>query len=153
VWGIHSRRGVTAGSQALAIQALAREPRYLEFHSGSVAQVRDWIKTRTGLDLPLPAELSPSVRLIGAQMVDGATAEVKCRIGDHDATLLVSKASATLRGVAGHRFLGTESYQGTRVSSWIMRGQMYTLACAAPGDFRVECLLCHADTDRLSTLN
>ena len=144
VWGIFPRKVLSP--QALAIQALNRGPEELELQSGTVSEIRSWVKTRTGLDLPLSSETSRRVRLKGVCAVKGATPtiEVAYRVGSHNAALLVSKASPEMAGDGKHRFLKCEATGGARVSSWIMRGQLYTLAYAAPGDLRDECLLCHS---------
>jgi hypothetical protein len=34
-------------------------------------------------------------------------------------------------------------------SSWVMRGQLYSLAYADVNDFHAACLLCHAGGERL----
>jgi len=78
---------------------------------------------------------------------------VAYRVSGHNAALLVSKADPAISGDGRHRFLKCESTGGTRVSSWVMRGQLYTLAYAAPGDLRDECLLCHNGTVSMTAAN
>jgi hypothetical protein len=126
----------------------------LELRSDEVAEVRRWVKDNTGLEIPLAANPSPLVRLVGARVVSKAppTAEITFKVGDRDVTLVVSKAVRT-PGQVAHRFLTSESYRDAKVSSWTMRGQLYTLACATPGDLRAACLLCHAGAGQLTALN
>jgi len=153
VWGFFPRRALSP--QELAIQALERGPENLELESGAVSEIRAWVRKRTGLDLPLPSATSASVRLKGVCAVKGGapTIEVAYRVSGHNAALLVSKASPAIAGDTRHRFLKCESTGGIRVSSWIMRGQLYTLAYSAPGDLRDECLLCHAAAVSMTALN
>jgi len=115
----------------------------IEFHSAKAAQVSAWVKANTGLDIPLPDQ-PEGVQLVGARVLKGETTavEVAYRVGGHDAKLLVSKVESGLAVHSGHRFLGNP---GTRASSWIMKDQRYTLACAEPGDLRAACTLCHVD--------
>jgi len=150
VWGIFPRRALSP--QSLAIAALNRGPEDLDLQSDTVSEIRAWVKTRTGLDLPLPAETSQMVRLKGVCAVKGGF-EVSYRVSGHNAALLVSKASSAMPADTRHRFLKCESTAGTRVSSWIMHGQLYTLAYASPGDSRDECQLCHAVVGPLTAVN
>ncbi len=149
LWGFFPRLSSSANTQAspaqvFAIQALAGGPERLDFQSGAVPEIRAWVKARTGLEIPLPSMTSNRVRLMGVCAVRGGTPaiEVAYRVSGHRAALLVSKASASTSGCR-HQFLTCESTGGARVSTWIMRGQLYTLAYAAPGNLRDECLLCH----------
>ena len=154
-WGLRPRGdGVNAGT-LLANLALAQGSDNLEFRSGEAEKIRAWVKDRTGLDIPFPAESAPSIRLLGAHVVtEGALrVEIAYQTSGHDARLLVSKAASTLAGNGKHRFLSDAPYQGTRVFSWVMRGQLYTLACATPVDSQAACLLCHADAERQPVLN
>ena len=67
------------------------------------------------------------------------TAEISYRVGDVDATLVVSKIP--VEGDGRHAFVKSGSYHGANFQSWTMRGQMYTIASA---DARVGCMLCHS---------
>jgi hypothetical protein len=152
VWGFYPRSAQS--TQELAVAGLSSSPETLELQSGTLPEIRAWVKTRTGLDLPLPSEASHAVRLKGVCTVrGGATVEVAYRVSGHNAALLVSKASPEIAGDGRHRFLKCESTVGARVSTWVMRGQLYTLAYAASGDIRDECLLCHAVAGPLTLPN
>lgn len=134
LWGFLPRRTVT------------------EFRSDTATEIRAWVKMRTGLDVPLPNRPSPAVQLTGACEVGRDTPAIEVavsyRVRGHPASLHVSKLNvapdAPPEG-GKHRFLKCESVGGERVSSWTMRGQLYTLAYAAPGESRDECLLCHVE--------
>lgn len=154
VWTLLPLRSHQASREALAIEALARNPEDLDLRSETVPEIRAWVKSRTGLDLPLPARTAKAVRLAGACAVNLGTAgvEVSYRVSGRNAVLLVSKATAA-EAQEKHRFLKCESIGNRRVSSWTMRGQLYTLAVAAIGDARDECLLCHAGAQQLTLSN
>jgi hypothetical protein len=134
-----SNRSLT--SEELAVRALSRSPSQMEFRSGDLAELRTWIKAGTGLDLPFPGHLAPSVHLVGAHVSRKGipTAEISYRVGDVDATLVVSKAPAD--GDGRHTFKKSGSYHGAHFQSWTMRGQMYTIAAANASK---GCMLCHS---------
>jgi hypothetical protein len=125
-----------------AVRALSRTPEQLQFHSADAAELRAWVKTGTGLDVPMPAHTASSVQLVGAYVSrkgSTPTAEISYRVGGQDATLVVSKIP--MEGNGRHQFVKSGSYHGSNFTSWTMRGQMYTIASA---DARVGCLLCHS---------
>ena len=124
-----------------AVRALSRTPEQLEFRSENLTEIRTWVKTGTGLDVPMPGRTSPAVRMIGAHVNRAGvpTAEIAYRVGDADVSLVVSKIP--LEGDGRHQFVKSGSYHGSSFQSWTMRGQMYTIASA---DAKVGCLLCHS---------
>ena len=124
-----------------AFRALSRTPEQLQFRSADLAELRAWVKSDTGMDLPLPVRTTSSVQLIGAYVnrKGTPTAEISYRVAGMDATLVVSKIP--LEGDGRHAFIKSGSYHGTSFQSWTMRGQMYTIASA---DAKVGCLLCHS---------
>jgi hypothetical protein len=150
MWAIYPGPEVHS-TQALGMRALSRGPADLEFRSAEAGEIQAWVKTRTGLDVPILAEPAPTIRLLGAQVVTGRTmmAEVGYRIGDRDAVLLISKADSTRTGNGRH----SGPFGDTRYFSWAMGGQVYTLACATPEDLRVACQLCHADARSQTSFN
>ena len=121
-----------------AVRALSRTQAQMEFRSGDPAELRTWVKTGTGLDVPLPERLAPSVQVIGANLT-GGSAEISYRVGGLDAALVVSKLAT--EGDGRHTLVKNGSYQGASFLSWTMRGQMYTIASA---DARLGCILCHS---------
>jgi hypothetical protein len=102
-------------------------------HCQNPAQLRAWVRAKTGLDLPLRAD----IQLIGARNVGGRV-EISYRAGNRDAMLLVSRAE-TGSANAPH------SHMSGNVSSWVMAGQQFTLACADPAALQLACKLCHLD--------
>jgi anti-sigma factor RsiW len=125
-----------------AVRALSRAPEQLQFHSTDAAELRAWVKSGAGLDVPMPAHTASSVQLVGAYVNRKGgtpTAEIAYRVGGVDATLVVSKIP--MEGDGRHQFVKSGSYHGSNFTSWTMRGQMYTIASA---DARVGCLLCHS---------
>lgn len=138
--------------EALAVDALGRGPEHLQFRSDRAAEIRAWLRANAGLDVPLPPRHSPLIEIVGAAVIEnqGRIAEIAYRVGDRNAALLVRKDPSGTRSYQQHTVRPSESFKEARVSSWSMRGQSYTLAWAAPGEFRVACLLCHGDEPRLT---
>ncbi|HYV62227.1 MAG TPA: hypothetical protein VE958_06110 [Bryobacteraceae bacterium] len=138
--GVNLTRNRNMSLEELAVAALVRSPDQLKFRSAEPASVRAWIKSGTGLDVPMPSQLSPAVQLVGATVVSSKvpTAEVAYRVGDMNVTLAISKADPAAD--SKHAFVRSGSYHGANFTTWSMRGQMYTVAAA---DTRVGCLLCH----------
>lgn len=133
-WGVRHWAAVSLATLALAAgirvgvnRALSRATAQVEFRSGDPAELRAWIKTGTGMDVPLPDRIAPSVHLMGASHTS-KTAEISYRVGSLDTALVVSNAKAEDDG--RHTLL-----------SWTMRGQIYTIAAA---DARLGCILCHS---------
>ncbi len=92
------------------------------------AQLRAWVRAKTGLDLPLRSDSTSSLELIGAQTIDGANGvKIAYRAGNHDAVLLVSRADGSAN-VAHSRF-----------------GPAFTLGSDNPADLQLACKLCHPD--------
>jgi hypothetical protein len=151
-WGFYQRLGSLPASQALAIRSLSRGTDLLEFRSSESAQIRAWVKTSAGIDVPLPSATPATVQMLGAHVVKGPVSgvEVAYRLGRQDVVLVVSKAGSMPDRVISHRFLASKD---DRLSSWIMGGNLYTLACANPGDIRVACVLCHFVGDGQAALN
>jgi hypothetical protein len=138
--GVSIVRSRNLSLEELAVAALGRNPDQLKFRSAEAPAVRAWIKSGTGLDVPMPPALSPAVHLVGATVVSSKvpTAEVSYRVGDMDVTLAISKADPAAD--SKHTFVRSGSVHGAKFTTWSMRGQMYTVAAA---DARVGCLLCH----------
>jgi hypothetical protein len=120
--------------------ALNVDSQHIAFHCQNPAQLRAWVRANTGLDLPLPPQLSPSVQLAGARMIGNGTGgvEVAYRAGNRDAILLVSRADADSANAPHSRVSGN-------VSSWVMSGQRFTLASNDAADLQLACKLCHLD--------
>jgi hypothetical protein len=125
--------------EAIALQALAADSQTIAFHCQNPAQLRAWVRAKTGLDLPLRAESAPAIQLIGAQTIgESRGVEVAYRAGNRDAVLIVSRANGWAESAPHRRTSGS-------VSSWVMAGQRYTLASSDPGDPQLACKLCHLD--------
>jgi hypothetical protein len=132
--------------EALAVAALRGDARRLALHTEDAVEVRAWVKAHSGIDIPLPPKHSPLVQIIGANIVRAGSepvAEVSYQVGEHRAALLVAKDPSGRKSYPSHEVRGSDPFGMARVSQWSMRGQSYTLAWAAPGEFRVACLLCH----------
>ena len=111
-----------------------RPRRDLVMQSDNATQIREWVKANAGLDIPLLGHPAP-VRLTGARLMRGDV-EIACRVGDHQAKLLISKGNSGLQH-------GIQPSKASSVS-WGMTGRSYTLASATPEDLKIACLLCHS---------
>lgn len=117
--------------------SIAGDSQQVDFHCQNPAQLRAWVRANAGFDVPMRAALPASIQLIGARAVQGR-AEIAYRAGNRDALLLVSRADAGSANAPHSRVSG-------EVSSWVMGGQRFTLACNDPADFQLACKLCHLD--------
>jgi hypothetical protein len=136
-----------AGNEAAALQGLIQGADDLEFKSAKATEIRAWVRTRTGIELPVPE--NPPVQLLGARLAPAGTVEVAYRVGDRPAVLVVSKTSAAFLEGDRHRKLNRESLQAARTYSWTSGSQRLTLACATPGGLEAACSLCHVDGKQL----
>jgi hypothetical protein len=118
--------------------AIESDSQPLAFHCQNPAQLRAWVKARTGLDVPLRGAPPASIQLIGARDLGprNERVEIAYRAGDRDALLLVSRASGA---AVPHNNLTAKT------SSWVMNGERFTLACDNPADLQLACKLCHLD--------
>ena len=114
--------------------AWALHPRAVSMDSDRAADIREWVRARTGFDVPL----SPTapIQLCGSRVVGASSAEIRYRSGDHEAVLLVARAD---HYTSGHQFIGR--------NAWILRGQSYSVSAA---DLQSACLLCHAGESALN---
>jgi hypothetical protein len=132
-------RESVVGDEAMALRALADDSHNVAFHCQNPSQLRAWVRANTGINLPLRAEPATSIQLIGAQTFDGTRGvRVAYRAGDRDAVLLVSRVNSGAANVPHNRASGN-------ISSWVMDGQRYTLACTDPAELQLACKLCHLD--------
>ena len=129
-----------AGSdEALAMRALQADSKLGGFQCENPARLREWVRAKTGLDVPLRDEVSPAIQLVGARTIEESRGvEVEYRAENRDAVLLVSRVPAGIANVAHNRPSGN-------ISSWVMDGQRYTLACDNAADLQIACKLCHLD--------
>jgi len=141
-----SRRLLWAPALAVVLAAVAlslvrlpvrQDSQRIAFHCQNPAQLRAWVRANTGFDVPLRAAPPASIQLIGARAVEGR-AEIAYRAGNRDAVLLVSRADPGSANAPHSRVSG-------KMSSWVMDGQRFTLACNDPAGLQLACKLCHLD--------
>lgn len=140
--------------EARAVESLTKNPTKLGLLSSDPVEIRRWLRTEAGVDVPLPPEHSGMVEIIGANVVPGTLtqapmAEIAYRVGEYNASLIVANDPGAARSYPDHEARPSNAAENARVSSWNMQGQNYALAWAAPGEFRVACLLCHGGTEPL----
>jgi hypothetical protein len=156
-WGVcfDAKSNNNSVANGTVLQALAGGPENLEFRSHEALQIREWVKERTGLNIPLPVQCSAKVQLVGASVIKGAApaAAVGYRVNHHYAMLLVSESAPPPQRGMGHYSLANERVKNAQITSWTMRGQSYALAYAAMGELHDACGVCHVDSERLTALN
>jgi hypothetical protein len=135
VWALALTVVLTA-ALSLVRSPMRQDSQALAFHCQNPAELRAWVKAKTGIDVPLSSAPPASIQLIGARNL-GERVEIAYRAGDRGALLLVSRA-------AGAADVSHRNPSG-KVSSWVMNGQRYTLACDNPADLQLACKLCHLD--------
>ncbi|HLH42366.1 MAG TPA: hypothetical protein VKV74_05230 [Bryobacteraceae bacterium] len=120
-----------AAAAALLLLFLWLRPPSSVLHSADPVQISAWLKLRS-FDVPLRRD-PPSIIHLTSAHVNGTTAEVDYQIAGRGARLTVSPPSAAAPASGSYRV----------VRSHLVRGQLFTLACAFPQDARTACLLCH----------
>lgn len=132
--------------EAMAVAALDQSASDLAIQTEDANTVRKWIKAESGLEIPLPPKHDDLVKILGARINRGeqTVAEISYQVGEYRAALMIAKDPSGKRTYPNHDVRSSDPFDKARVSSWSMRGQSYTLAWSAPGEFRVACLLCHS---------
>jgi hypothetical protein len=124
-----------AGASAI-VRVVGADPG-LSLESSSAPEIQAWVKKNTGMDLPLPAQLSDSVRLSAAH-AGRNTAEVDYFVRNRPQHLQIARAD--LRASTEHRLVERTD----KKISWTMGGQFYTVECASAEDAQMACMLCHS---------
>lgn len=142
-WQQHRENPVSV--ENMAVSALKHNANDMELKTDDAAAVRSWVKSHSGIDIPLPPRHSSWVKVVGASVsrYDNQVAEVSYKVGEYQAALLVTKDKTGAKTYPSHEIRPSDPLEKARVSSWSMKGQSYTLAWVAPGEARVACLLCH----------
>jgi hypothetical protein len=120
------------------------------FSSANPVHIRNWVKSRSNIDVELPSGRSEAIHLLGAKLIQlhgSLIAAVAYKVGDDPATLLVSRRGLCCNTDVGSRHLiaKAETSGGTSLTSWKMRDQEYTIAYAGAGEPQGACQLCHAE--------
>jgi hypothetical protein len=137
LWALALAVVLAAVALSLVRWPVRQDSQLTAFHCQNPAQLRAWVRANTGFDVPMRAALPASIQLIGARAA-GGDAEIDYRAGNREAVLLVSRADPGSANLPHSRVSG-------KVSSWVMSGQRFTLACNDPADFQLACKLCHLD--------
>lgn len=120
-----------AAVAAVAVLFLWLRPPSSDLHSTDPVQISTWLRSRS-FDVPLRQDPPSVIRLTTAR-VKGSVAEIDYQVAGRGARLTISPASATAPSAGAYHV----------VRSHLVRGQLFTLACAAPQDAHTACLLCH----------
>ncbi len=114
-------------------------PDKLDFRSSDPQQIRAWVETHAGIDIPLVS--GRSVQFIGAALLRGSrfVVCVPYRSGNQWGKLLVARGES---GGPKHPSMRHLSDKGATVVAWVEGGQTY--AITAPVQ-HAACALCHLD--------
>lgn len=113
----------------------------VDFRSDQVTEVRNWIRSRTGFDIPFTAQPDRRVEMMHASIASTGTVEVRYRAANQDALLVVSRSSG---GLPDHHHL--RDIESLTSVSWTSGRQAYTLSVQRAGDMRSACLVCHTES-------
>jgi hypothetical protein len=147
-WALSMASAVVA---SLAVVASAHYPgrttaqasaRAAEFSSDQPSNIRTWIRSQTGLDVPLPGQLPSAVRIRGARISAAGGVEIHFSADGQDAVLMISAAHSPL---PDHRELDSDFIRTATAFAWSMEHQEYTLAVRQAGTLRSACQVCHTD--------
>jgi len=124
-----------------ARQELASGSEKVDFRSSDPVEIRAWIESHAGLDIPLAS--AHSVEFIGVTLLKNSPCVVcvSYRIGKEKGELLVARGGF---GVPKHPSTKATFLRGTTTISWAAAGQAYAIATRQEGQ-NSACLLCHAD--------
>ena len=133
------RSDTTSYMAKLAARELTRGGEDVQFRSADPAQIRTWVRSNTGIDVPLPDKTRNDVKLIGASVWRNGSpmACVTFRVGNRRSQLLVASGSAAPPHTAAQQ----SGIPGVQFFSWRMQGQAYLLASE---NVASACVLCHA---------
>jgi hypothetical protein len=131
---------IAAAAFAVLAVTIGRGLPTRDLQSNDPAQIRAWVHGKTGIGIPLPEKLSPSIRLVSASRPSKGTAQIAYQVNGQEVILLASMASAAVAGDGRHRFLNRDAHS----ASWTMRGVVYTVVCPTGEVAQVACQLCHS---------
>ena len=133
------RSATSPDLEKLADRELASGVSDLDLRSDDPAQIRSWLKTHAGLDVPLPATRPGSLQLIGVRLLGGdqPVACISYRVGGRITKLLVTRGTSAARHGAAQPANG--------FITWSLNRQTYALASTAPREASGACILCHLE--------
>ena len=142
------------------LQRLVAGSNDFDFQSSDPGEIRAWVKAKVKIDIDLAAGRSDGeVRLLGVRLIQhrGApVAAIDYRVGEDAATLLVlrkASSAGTTLPASEHLFSRIQSAGSSRLVSWSMREQAYTMALSGTRDPQGGCFVCHVDAHGPTTFN
>jgi hypothetical protein len=131
---------------------MTRQVRTPEFRSANPSEIRAWVRSQAGFDVPLPdqpPESGEPVSLMSARLDrrrGEAVAAISYRVGSDVVDMRVSPARTP---TARHSRPRVESNATTRTVSWEMGAESYTVTLSGTAASAQACVLCHADPQAL----
>lgn len=135
------RSNATGHLAKTAAQELAARSERVDFRSNDPAQIRAWVRSRAGMDVPLAS--AGSVRFLGVALLQESPCVVcvSYRIGGKRGDLVIARGGS--RGPK-HSSMQHLSSGNASILAWAAAGQTYVVA--APVDnLQLTCSLCHID--------
>lgn len=150
LWEFSKARGAlrqTAQPEASELAGLAASPEACELYSSDPAHIQRWVKSRTGIEIQIPAH-SPTARITGVRvanlrgtMVATLKYETRGDSGNPAGTLLVWKSG---RPPVGPHSDHSGSARAEMVS-WSQGENVFAAVAAEGVSPREACLLCHPE--------
>jgi hypothetical protein len=137
-----------ASFMALLAVFIGQQTRTAEFRSADPSEIRAWIRSHTGFDVPLPdqpPEGGEPVSLVSARLErrrGEPVAAITYRVGNEFVDMRVAPAG---KPVARHSQPRVESTATTRTVSWDMGAESYSVTLNGATASNHACVLCHVD--------
>jgi hypothetical protein len=145
-----------ASLMVLLAVLLGQQARPAEFRSADPAEIRAWIRSHAGFDVPLPnqpPEGGEPVSLVSARLErrrGEPVAAITYRVGNEFVDMRVAPAG---KPAAGHSPPRVESTANTRTVSWDMGKESYSVTLNSATAANHACILCHADPPGMVAFN
>ena len=111
-----------------------------DFRPMHTAELREWIRNRTGVDLPIASMPETKIQIVGVSLEPSGSVEVRYRVADKDAVLSIKPATN------GRPHAELREIERATTVSWFAAEHAFTLTVHRAGDMQSACLICHADT-------
>jgi hypothetical protein len=127
-----------------ASRELAARTDKLDFRSSDPNQIRAWVESHAGIDVPLAGGRSIQFIGVGLLQVSTCLVCVSYRVGGKEGKLVIARGGS---GGPKHPSMRHLSYGGANILAWVSAGQTYVIA-APMENLQVTCALCHGNSAR-----
>jgi hypothetical protein len=125
----------------VASRELAAGSEMLDFRSRDPDDIRAWVQSHAGIDIPLAS--GRFVQFIGVALRKGSCCAVcvSYRVGGKEGKLVVARGGF---GGPKHTSMRHLSYGGANIMMWVAGGQTYAIAGPVE-NLQVSCAICHGN--------